>query len=137
MERYFHIILSTCVALIISLAGFVELEHMMRISATPVNYINIVESQIEEYTFESESVGNISSVTRLRNNSCPVRHFSSRTPIRTQIQQRTVKGTTFKLGKTLDCRTIIAQSVMQGLLPMATKSRNRLIIRIHKLSIEP
>ena len=137
MERYIHIILSVCAALIVSVAGFVELDHMMCASATPTLYADFVEPQIEEFSIESESVGNISTDARLRSNSCPVRHISSRTPLRTKCQQRSIKGTTFKLGKTIDCRIVIAQSVMQGLLPMATKSRNRLIIRIHKLSIEP
>lgn len=137
MERYIHITLSVCAALVIFVAGLLGLEHSMQISTSSLHYNNIIETQVEEYNFESESVGNISTTSRLRTNNCPVRHLTSRTPLRSHSQQRVAKSTTFKLGKTIDCRIVIAQSIMQGLLPMATKNLNRLIIRIHKLSIEP
>ncbi len=138
MRRYIHIMLSLCVALIISLAGLVELEHPMCTYHSPLCYSNFTDCEIiEECSFENEIAGSLTSATRLRGNTCPVRHITSRTPLRIQNQQRAIKYTTFKLGKTIDSRTVIAHYILKGLLPMATKSKNQFIIRIHKLSIEP
>ena len=137
MERYIHITISVCIALVISLAGLIEFEPAICIYHTSIQQTNLIEDKVEQYSIENDIMGNLSSSLRLKNNNSPIRNLTSRTSLRCQNQHRTIKHTTFKLGKALDCRTIIAHCIRKVLLPMATKNKYEFIIRIHKLSIEP
>lgn len=68
--------------------------------------------------------------------------ISSRTTMLRVIKRhqnflRQPNSTTIKVGKTIDCRTIISHLEGSGLLPMASKSCNEFITLICKFIIEP
>ncbi len=68
--------------------------------------------------------------------------ISSRTAMPRSIKRhqsilRQINSTTFKVGKTIDCRTIISHIEGRGLLPMSSKSCNEFITLICRFIIEP
>ena len=112
----------------------------------------IYDMAIEEFSVDFEHAGEDYLHQYIGNDSDPcgtvassnARHIvtASRTALPRTIKRyhsflRQANSTTIKVGKTIDCRTLISHIEARGLLPMATKSCSEFITLICKFNIEP
>lgn len=134
MENKLYTLLYISIALLVSLAGFLELK--------PVAYCHtqisdtITEIHFEQFSYETDFESDPAALhSRVRTNFHP--SPTSRIAQRVHTPQRIINTTTIKVGKTINIRSTIAHYMMRWLLPVASKNKNELIILIHRLCIEP